>query len=265
MLLGIVGAALSGKQSIADYLILNHGFIKLSVNPDLEKGLCFYTLSDAVHYATGKWNDRFLILNIDHHFDYESAFKRPFFLLVGCQAPTLVRFNRQLKEELLNDDITLSALELDSSCSKTSYLDLENFLIQDDRNLYQQRDNGLTLSDFLKKATISILNDGVSLKQLHHRIDSLDLVNTEHTRPSWDTYFMALCELASKRSNCMKRRVGCILVSESRVISTGYNGTPRNVKNCNQGGCPRCNGNAPCGSSLDSCICMHAEEVSDYI
>lgn len=35
----------------------------------------------------------------------------------------------------------------------------------------------------------------------------------------------------------MKRRVGCVLVREKRVISTGYNGTPRNLKNCNEGGC----------------------------
>jgi dCMP deaminase len=35
----------------------------------------------------------------------------------------------------------------------------------------------------------------------------------------------------------MKRRVGCVLVRERRVISTGYNGTPRHLTNCNEGGC----------------------------
>ncbi|AMD19405.1 HBR504Cp [Eremothecium sinecaudum] len=76
-------------------------------------------------------------------------------------------------------------------------------------------------------------------------------------RPSWDTYFMKLAKLAASRSNCMKRRVGCVIVRDCRVIATGYNGTPRNLTNCNAGGCPRCNGGE---SSLQSCLCLHAEE-----
>lgn len=60
----------------------------------------------------------------------------------------------------------------------------------------------------------------------------------------------------------MKRRVGCILVKENRIIATGYNGTPRGILNCNAGGCPRCNqGTAKCGEALDECLCIHAEEV----
>jgi dCMP deaminase len=35
----------------------------------------------------------------------------------------------------------------------------------------------------------------------------------------------------------MKRQVGCVLVRENRVISTGYNGTPRGMENCGEGGC----------------------------
>jgi dCMP deaminase len=58
----------------------------------------------------------------------------------------------------------------------------------------------------------------------------------------------------------MKRRVGCILVKGRRIIATGYNGTPKGLKNCNEGGCGRCNSNAPCGSNLDICLCLHAEE-----
>ncbi|KIM70249.1 hypothetical protein SCLCIDRAFT_1207563 [Scleroderma citrinum Foug A] len=56
----------------------------------------------------------------------------------------------------------------------------------------------------------------------------------------------------------MKRRVGAILVRENRIVATGYNGTPRGVKNCNEGGCGHCNGTA-IGSGTD-CLCLHAEE-----
>lgn len=82
-------------------------------------------------------------------------------------------------------------------------------------------------------------------------------------RPPWDVYFIQLCILASHRSNCMKRRVGAVLVSSKshRIISTGYNGTPLGMKNCNEGGCPRCNDpRTKQGTNLSICICLHAEE-----
>ncbi|GBC20111.1 deoxycytidylate deaminase [Rhizophagus irregularis DAOM 181602=DAOM 197198] len=84
--------------------------------------------------------------------------------------------------------------------------------------------------------------------------------NPDRLRPTWDTYFMHLSDLAASRSNCMKRKVGCILVKNRRVIATGYNGTAKGLKNCNEGGCERCNDALPCGKDLDYCLCLHAEE-----
>ncbi len=43
-------------------------------------------------------------------------------------------------------------------------------------------------------------------------------------------------------------------------VQIGYNGTPRGVTNCFEGGCARCAGTAPSGSSLEECICVHAEQ-----
>lgn len=98
---------------------------------------------------------------------------------------------------------------------------------------------------------------------LSRTIDSLCLGDSSRWgRPGWDCYFMRMADLASLRSNCMKRRVGCILVDPKhhRVIATGYNGTARGLRNCADGGCTRCNRNDPCGVNLDDCICLHAEE-----
>ena len=81
-------------------------------------------------------------------------------------------------------------------------------------------------------------------------------------RPSWDQYFMNIAHVAAERSSCSRRHVAAVIVKDKRVISTGYNGTPRGVKNCDEGGCPRCNSNVASGHGLDECLCCHAEENS---
>ena len=79
-------------------------------------------------------------------------------------------------------------------------------------------------------------------------------------RPDWDTYFMDIAHTVARRGNCSRRQVAAIIVIEKRIISTGYNGTPRGVRNCFDGGCERCASNAPSGTDLTTCICCHAEE-----
>lgn len=79
-------------------------------------------------------------------------------------------------------------------------------------------------------------------------------------RPDWDQYFMDIARVVARRSNCMKRKVAAVVVREKRIISTGYNGTPRGARNCNEGGCERCNSLTPSGTGLDDCRCNHAEE-----
>lgn len=79
-------------------------------------------------------------------------------------------------------------------------------------------------------------------------------------RPDWDEYFMAIAHVVATRSSCNRRQVAAVIVKDNRIISTGYNGTPRGIKNCNEGGCRRCNSDVPSGKSLDECLCSHAEE-----
>ncbi len=79
-------------------------------------------------------------------------------------------------------------------------------------------------------------------------------------RPDWDTYFMNIARVVASRGNCRRRQVAALIVRDRRIISTGYNGTPRGVRNCFEGGCPRCASDAPSGSGLGDCICCHAEE-----
>ncbi|GAF80604.1 unnamed protein product, partial [marine sediment metagenome] len=91
---------------------------------------------------------------------------------------------------------------------------------------------------------------------------ALKRVFMEYTppRPTWDEYFMSIAHVAASRANCMKRHVGAVITVDRQIVSTGYNGTPKGIKNCYEGGCPRCMNFADSGASLDECLCVHAEE-----
>jgi len=71
---------------------------------------------------------------------------------------------------------------------------------------------------------------------------------------------MGIADAVRARSNCIRRKVGALIVVDKSIISTGYNGTPMGVRNCCDGGCPRCASDAPHGASYDTCICVHAEQ-----
>jgi len=99
-----------------------------------------------------------------------------------------------------------------------------------------------------------------SLAVLHAALQEI-LESSQHfERPSWDTYFMQIAQVVASRSNCVKRKVAAVITRDKRIISTGYNGTPRGTRNCNEGGCPRCNSFAVGGTRLDECLCSHGEE-----
>lgn len=82
------------------------------------------------------------------------------------------------------------------------------------------------------------------------------------TRPGPDAYFMGIALAVRARANCMGRRVGAIVVRDRRILSTGYNGTPSNMRNCQDGGCHRCAHPElyASGEGYDVCICVHAEQ-----
>ncbi len=59
---------------------------------------------------------------------------------------------------------------------------------------------------------------------------------TPHIRPSWDDYFMAMCRIVATRSTCDRLHTGAVLVKDSRIISTGYNGSPQGLQHCDDVG-----------------------------
>ncbi len=83
---------------------------------------------------------------------------------------------------------------------------------------------------------------------------------TKGGRPSWETYFMDIAELVAKRSTCLRRAVGAIIVKDKRVLTTGYNGAPTGIKHCIETGCLREKLNVPSGERHELCRGIHAEQ-----
>ncbi|KAI8916408.1 putative deoxycytidylate deaminase [Gorgonomyces haynaldii] len=187
--------------------------------------LCHYL--DKLGFTLMEFND---LDHLTQHWDknhytlqqpHPSYLKRPFVLSVFVDAPALIRFKRSESKEIME------------------------FLEH----------------DILKPPVHLVIdNPFQTIQEFHVSLELLDITTMERLRPSWDQYFIHMCDLASSRSNCMKRRVGAVITLDNRVIATGYNGTPRGILNCNQGGCQRCNDNSKMGSNLDLCLCIHAEE-----
>jgi len=79
-------------------------------------------------------------------------------------------------------------------------------------------------------------------------------------RPSWDEYFMELVDLIKKRSTCLRRQVGAVIVKDKRILATGYNGVPMGCKHCKDIGCVREKLNIPSGQRHELCRAIHAEQ-----
>ena len=78
-------------------------------------------------------------------------------------------------------------------------------------------------------------------------------------RPSKDEYYLGIALAVSKRSNCLRRHYGAVIVKNDEIISTGYNGSPRGEINCcDIGQCKR--PNADRYTSYEDCCSVHAEQ-----
>ena len=80
------------------------------------------------------------------------------------------------------------------------------------------------------------------------------------TRPGWDEYFMEITRLVARRSSCLRRQVGAVLVKEKNILASGYNGVPTGITHCAETGCLRAKLNVPSGERHELCRGLHAEQ-----
>lgn len=82
----------------------------------------------------------------------------------------------------------------------------------------------------------------------------------ELNRPDWDTYFMEITYVVAKRSTCLRRQIGAILVKDKHILATGYNGAPKHLEHCAVTGCLRQELGIPSGERHELCRALHAEQ-----
>lgn len=266
MIIGLTGKNGSGKGEVAHFL--------------KERGFHYYSLSDALREEAQKRGQavsrdvlvalgnelrekegpgclaerifakldpekHYVIDSIRHPSEIQVFRRRNDFTLLRIHAPDRLRFERLKQRGRENDPkVWEDFLELEAKEAKSQ--------VKTD----QQLDQAIALAD------IQVDNNG-PLKKMHDKIKQILVqVAQKAPRPSWDEYFMNIAKATALRSNCMKRKVAAVIVKDKRIISTGYNGTPRGVTNCNEGGCPRCAAVDASGKDLGECLCSHGEENS---
>ena len=185
----------------------------------------------------------YVVDSIRHPAEVEVLRRRtPHFHLVWVDAPAAIRLERMNQRGRAGDATTLEELQ-----------------VQEGRELGSADPAAQQLLAVKDIADTTLVNDG-SIAELNGKLQEVLEASLFFERPSWDEYFMSIARVVATRSNCVKRKVASVITRDRRIVSTGYNGTPRGVRNCNEGGCPRCNSFAEGGTRLDECLCSHGEE-----
>ena len=264
MIIGLTGLNGSGKTEVAQYL-KSRGFEYQSLSDEIRdeirrRGM---EISREVLIAVGNElrakygpgvlaervlqrlsRDRnYVVDSIRNPAEVEALRRRGDFIFLAVEAAQSIRFER-------------SRLRGRESAPTT----LATFVEQEAKELDSVDPASQQLVATRELADETVNNNG-TIGNLHRELDRvLSRLLGNFVRPDWDEYFISIAQVVASRSNCMKRKVAAIIVKDRRIISTGYNGTPKGAKNCNEGGCPRCNSMAQSGTALEECLCCHGEE-----
>jgi len=268
MVIGLTGTNASGKTTLADHLKsvgFDHRSLSDEIRLELERAGKPATRENLIACGNQLRRDfgravlaertrarlspeRNSIVDSIRHPDEVRALRAlPDFHLIHLEAPLELRYQR--------------ARQRGDARVPSSF---DEFVALEQRETAGTDSDAQNLPACAALADAVLVNDG-SLDALTARAEALirgwlEQRAASDPRPGWDEYFMRIARIVALRSNCIKRKVASIIVRDRRIISTGYNGTPRGVTNCSQGGCPRCNSLAASGTRLDECVCSHGEE-----
>lgn len=264
MIIGLTGKNAAGKGEVAKFLI-EGGYQYYSLSDVLReemkaKGITI-TRDNLIKFANEMRTahggsvlaervlakldpeKNYVVDSIRNPFEVEALRRRKDFALLMVDSDPKIRFerikarNREGDPQVYKEFLKIEAAEAGSNDPMT-----------------QQLNRTQEMAD-------AVVENNGTVDELHEQLRQVcRMLASGAERPDWDTYFMDIAKVAAMRSNCMKRKIAAVIVRDHRIISTGYNGTPRGIKNCNDGGCPRCNHFGKTGQDLGLCLCCHAEE-----
>ncbi len=268
LVIGLTGENCAGKSTVADYLA-KKGFYVLSLSDIIREELKAENKALSRDNLINKGNEmrekfgpgilskktvakmqavkdrNYVVDSIRNPAEVEELRKLDNFFLIYVTASPEMRFERIRHRDREEDPKTFEA-----------FLGIEKLEMENAEKTKQNLKATFALAD--KK----IENNG-SLPSLYEDVNQALSDFSEDfkmERPTWDAYFMNIAKQVATRSNCVKRKVAAVIVRDKQIISTGYNGTPRGTRNCNEGGCPRCNNFTESGKGLEDCFCSHGEE-----
>jgi len=269
MIIGVTGNNCSGKDTVAEILEkmnFNHYSLSNIIREELKKQNVEKSRENLISMGNKLRNkhganvlakmtlkkieegENYVFTSIRNPAEVKFLQKRKDFLLVNVKTSIKDRFKRLQARAREGDPKTLQELKEKE--------DLEN----------TNNPNSQQLNKVAKMAKVIIKNDS-TIEKLNQKVQKLVndwIYKLQDNRPSWDHYFMSIAEAVRMRCNCMSSKKGAIVVKEKKIVSTGYNGSPKGVKHCNDGGCERCTlrhlGQIKSGVYSAPCICCHAEE-----
>jgi dCMP deaminase len=269
MIIGVTGGYCSGKDTVASFL--------------QKMNFEHFSLSDFIREEAKKRDlkltrDNLIMIGNDLREKYganvlakkalEKVLDGENYVITSIRNPEEARYLMQRKEFLLVNVITPEKIRLQRIIARNREEDPKTLqqLREKERKENSKDANSQQLNEVAKMAKVTVVNEA-SLEALQQKVEQLVkdwMYKLQPERPDWDHYFMNIAEAVKLRANCMSAKKGAILVKDKQIISTGYNGSPKNIKHCNEGGCIRCTarhlGELKSGNYSKPCICAHSEE-----
>ncbi len=239
VVIGVTGYMGSGKDTVAEHLMKEQGFIHISLSDILREDLTrvgkelsrenLQQLGNELRTRLGGHilaeramgrmeKDKNYVITSIGRVDEVQAFKKfKEFKLIFVDAPDKLRYERQLNRGRFED--------------KT--LTFEEFQKNEER---ERTGGGAQFREFdnLKNSADITINNDSTLEEFHKQIESV--AAQINKRPGWDDYFFGIMEAVAKRATCDRGKSGALVVRDNVILATGYVGSPKGLPQCDEVG-----------------------------
>ena len=267
MIIGLTGSLASGKGVVSDYL-KSKGFVYLSLSDELREIAKakkieitrenLQRLGNQLREENGSGILAEKVRNKIEAQMYHNAIidgiRNPAeilvlkslknFFLITIDAPSEIRFKRMIERNRESDP-----------------KNWEDFLRVDAKDKgIGEATTGQGVGLCMEQADMMIMNTG-NLEDMEKKVSLLfKRIERKIPRPTWDEYFMKMASLIAERSTCLKHHVGAVIVKNKQVLTTGYNGAAKGMKDCIQLGCIKEQRGLAAGTGHEVCRAIHAEQ-----